>query len=86
MNKRQIKKKAKNFMDRGIVAFPGYYVTRYPRTDGTVAITEYIPNSVRLYREICDIAHRYGWEDGCHWDSPFIVDILVLEDGVWKKY
>lgn len=73
MNKRQVKKMARNFLwgmePKGI---PFRYETRYPNNDGSCSITERIPRN-KLFREYVDYYTNYI--KNSHWDSPFIVSI-----------
>lgn len=71
MNRRQIKKAARGFLRTGYLKHR-YYETRCPDTDGRVWITEVLPVSGKLYREIL---HQSGRRS--HWDSPFIISIEV---------
>lgn len=75
MNRRQIKKTAKAFLDGKKIRVPFRTETRCPSTDGTPIIVEQFPVRHRLTKEIMRQAQERGW-NGCHWDSPFIVDIL----------
>ena len=85
MTARQIKKQAKNFLN-GKKAHGVAFVenVRYPRTDGTVAVTEMIPVSVRFERAVYSLLGGIP----CHWDSPWIVEIDDGEtvDGYMKQY
>lgn len=84
MTKRQIKKQSKNIIaGRKVTGVVFSTEERAPRTDGTVIITEKIPVSIRVYRNVLDIQReRLGYYPS-HWDTPFIVNIWFAdEEGV----
>lgn len=45
-------------------------------TDGRPAVykTMLVPHSKKLFNEIYRLAYKAGW-DGCHWDSPFLLEV-----------
>lgn len=69
MNRRKIKKAARVFLRTGYLKHRAYE-TRCPDTNGETWITEVLPISGKLYREILR-------QSGCrsHWDRPFIVNM-----------
>lgn len=76
MKKRQVKKQAKNFLaGRKVTGVKFDLEERYPRTDGTVLITELVPASRKLVKAI----YKAMGGVPCHWDSPFIVDIWFAD-------
>lgn len=83
MTKRQIKKQSKNILNgKKVTGVVFSTEERAPRTDGTVIITERIPVSIRVYREVLNIQRdRLGYYLS-HWDSPFIVDIWFADEEV----
>lgn len=79
MKNRMVKKIAKNFVTTGMVNKKyGHIEEDYFQayTDGRPPVykTLFVPNSKKLRNAIIEIAYKAGW-DGCHWDSPFLLEV-----------
>lgn len=71
MNKRQIKKQAKLFLD-GKKNFPTYEDTVILSSDGDYVIKVLYKLPQKIHHDIRIEAYRRGW-DGCHWNAPDLV-------------
>ena len=78
MTKRQVKKQAKRFLEgRGTNGVHFVFKYRYPRSDGSVVISERVPTSRKFDEAVTNYIGVVS-----HWDSPYIV--YIDEDGVYE--
>lgn len=89
MKKRMTKKIAKNFVMTGRVNKRyGHVEEEYFQayTDGRPPVYKilFVPNSKKLRNAIIEIAYRMGW-DGCHWDSPFLLEVDDTDLREWEE-